>query len=577
MEDGLPLPNATHPMDAPIEQAPAAPVVAPTDPSPPQPAVPVHEAAPPQQQQQQQPAAEKASSDTQSEGDAPDGGAQKNIATAEAAAVDAPFPAATRPPSRAGATRRPGGGRGGITLGHLIDEGLLQPGIGVLSVEYKGMTQVADLTDDGVIRCVIGGNEMNFDSPSAFSIYLKRLVNPSRKADDGWKAVKYNGMLLEHYKMEFARMKYGGPPPKAEPPMAKRPRMTSSTLGGGAGAGGGGGGGVAPLVAPPSYPMPPVTIQGTGGGIQVYSNVDEVPIVPRPRRTARPPARLAALGVDDEHSLMPLEAYAPGTQPFSISVHNGAEITMDFHAHLSLHEVIGVLAGTFDPETKTITVEKAIPVKELPTENDSINVEMDPEAEFAARTECQKAGLKLVGWYHSHPTFPTKPSKIDVYNQVLQQHANRVEADGTEPYIAAIVGPFGKHLPDASASITWFQVEHTPGQLPTEGQSPEEAGCIPKELTTTTVFDESKQAELLRAPKNELQQLAKRYAPLPEAQDFDAPWRGGLTRRDKLAESLKKRLGGGGVDEKKIAEFGTSVIVSLMAVWSVYGNKSAAA
>jgi hypothetical protein len=34
---------------------------------------------------------------------------------------------------------------------------------------------------------------MYFDSPSAFSIYLKRLVNPTRKADDGWKTVKYAG------------------------------------------------------------------------------------------------------------------------------------------------------------------------------------------------------------------------------------------------------------------------------------------------------------------------------------------------------------------------------------------------
>ncbi len=41
---------------------------------------------------------------------------------------------------------------------------------------------------------------MLFDSPSAFSIYIKRLVNPTRKADDGWKAVKYQGrcVLLLH-------------------------------------------------------------------------------------------------------------------------------------------------------------------------------------------------------------------------------------------------------------------------------------------------------------------------------------------------------------------------------------------
>ena len=42
-------------------------------------------------------------------------------------------------------------------------------------------------------RCAaVGGpKERFFDSPSAFSVYLKRLVNPDRKADDGWKTVKY--------------------------------------------------------------------------------------------------------------------------------------------------------------------------------------------------------------------------------------------------------------------------------------------------------------------------------------------------------------------------------------------------
>ena len=44
-----------------------------------------------------------------------------------------------------------------------------------------------------LLHCTaVGGpKERFFDSPSAFSVYLKRLVNPDRKADDGWKTVKY--------------------------------------------------------------------------------------------------------------------------------------------------------------------------------------------------------------------------------------------------------------------------------------------------------------------------------------------------------------------------------------------------
>ena len=54
------------------------------------------------------------------------------------------------------------------------------------------------------------GQSLAFESPSAFSIYLKRLINPARKADDGWKTVKYDGKFLEHYKVELARRRFAG-------------------------------------------------------------------------------------------------------------------------------------------------------------------------------------------------------------------------------------------------------------------------------------------------------------------------------------------------------------------------------
>ena len=45
----------------------------------------------------------------------------------------------------------------------------------------------------GMVPAKVAGRDMLFESPSAFSIFLKRLINPARKADDGWKTVKYNG------------------------------------------------------------------------------------------------------------------------------------------------------------------------------------------------------------------------------------------------------------------------------------------------------------------------------------------------------------------------------------------------
>jgi hypothetical protein len=44
-----------------------------------------------------------------------------------------------------------------------------------------------------------------------------------------------------------------------------------------------------------------------------------------------------------------------GAQPFKVRVSAAAEVMMDLHAHLSLHEVIGILGGTWDPAARILT------------------------------------------------------------------------------------------------------------------------------------------------------------------------------------------------------------------------------
>lgn len=229
--------------------------------------------------------------------------------------------------------RRGGGGRSGlITLKLLIDEGFIKPGEDVLSVEYKGMSHTGTLLADGRIHTVINGKSLTFDSPSAFSIYLKRLVNPSRKADDGWKTVKYDGKLLEHFKGELARQKFGG-------------------------LGGGEGGSSADLEALGEHPRikRARTSAALPFSLSTSAMTHDEPFVPdRPRRVRRAHPRFAAIGVDDEHALQPLEGYGPGEQPFTVQVSPAALAMMDYHAHLCVNEVIGMLVGTVDLEEKKI-------------------------------------------------------------------------------------------------------------------------------------------------------------------------------------------------------------------------------
>lgn len=45
-----------------------------------------------------------------------------------------------------------------------------------------------------------------FKSPSAFSVYVKRKVNPGRKADDGWTSVKYKGEVLSAFRNQLEQL-----------------------------------------------------------------------------------------------------------------------------------------------------------------------------------------------------------------------------------------------------------------------------------------------------------------------------------------------------------------------------------
>ena len=67
------------------------------------------------------------------------------------------------------------------------------------------------------------------------------------------------------------------------------------------------------------------------------------------------------------------------------------------------------------------------------------NVEMDPTSELEVRTTIKEEGNIIVGWYHSHPTFPPDPSLVDLENQRTYQ---KLFAQGSEDGEGGIGGPF---------------------------------------------------------------------------------------------------------------------------------------
>ncbi|KAK9809210.1 hypothetical protein WJX72_011487 [[Myrmecia] bisecta] len=497
-------------------------------------------------------------------------------------------------PKKRAPTGKPRAG-GGLSLKLLIDEGILWPGENVLSVEYKATMTYASLTEEGKILCKINGEPMSFDSPSAFSIYLKRLVNPSRKADDGWKTVKFAGKFLEQYKLELARRRYGNGAPGAASQAGSMATTASGASDGGASAGVSGWSGedgppakkarldssLAKSQLKLKVPKPKSTTpkasfslhRPEANGHILHGEQSEY-ARGRPKRQVKAPSRLG-LNVEDPHQMVQPDKYsgtpgsgAAGAQPFRIEVSPAAQLMMDFHAHLNLNEIIGILGGTWHEEERVIRVHRAFPVRELQTEDDSINVEMDPEDEFAVREEIQqKHQLRCVGWYHSHPTFQTLPSIIDIHNQVTQQHAHRSEE--AEPYVAAIVGPYDKRLADAQSSLAWFYVEHPRGKLPTPEQDPMQAGCTAMALEVTTVEDQARDAGLLNLPQGEMHQLAKRYADQPTRAEMRDVWKEGITNIEKLKASLVTRLPASW-SQKLLREFFMKMEAVVMATWNVF-------
>ncbi|KAJ2804367.1 hypothetical protein H4R21_001668, partial [Coemansia helicoidea] len=293
--------------------------------------------------------------------------------------------------------------------------------------------------------------------------------------------------------------------------------------------------------------LPDATCVGDGEAVTVAGETTEpddkqVPLaspgrteyaMSRPRRSQ---ARSVALRYNDPHQMvrctpfagLPLSGVA-GSQPFRLVVHTNAQLEMDFHAHLMLSEVIGLLGGRWDAAARVLVVVRAFPCTALETSDAHTNVEMDPGSELVVRHQITDTGLRVVGWYHSHPTFRPDPSIIDIENQTAYQKLFRDGESAEEPFVGAIVGPYDPELPGPVSVFNWFWV----------GKSAVDRGH-PKRLAVETAPDcelsTGEQAILLQL-LDDTSALAHR-APLAEA------WRPASMelRSLKMAVSLAHRM-----------------------------------
>ena len=57
------------------------------------------------------------------------------------------------------------------------------------------------------------------------------------------------------------------------------------------------------------------------------------------------------------------------------------------------------------------------------------------------RERIAAAGLRVVGWYRTHPDFPSDPSVSDILTQEALQQVF-MDATGSQPFVGAIISPY---------------------------------------------------------------------------------------------------------------------------------------
>lgn len=73
-------------------------------------------------------------------------------------------------------------------------------------------------------------------------------------------------------------------------------------------------------------------------------------------------------------------------------------------------EACGVFVGERDGDLRRVTAVRRVPnVADAPR----VRYELDPEATLAVFDEAAATGMEVVGFYHSHPSGPGRPSTTD--------------------------------------------------------------------------------------------------------------------------------------------------------------------
>ncbi|XP_064646513.1 MPN domain-containing protein-like isoform X2 [Lineus longissimus] len=446
----------------------------------------------------------------------------------------------------------------GITLCMLMQDGIVEAGVGLLTISYLGKKFVGDLLPDGKIKFQENGEL--FNSPSAWAIHCKKIVNPTKKSGCGWASVKYKGRKLDAYKTTWFRKqnpesflnKVIQPPTSTRKPEGLSSKLealnnannlkngnSSTQSQNGDSEKNVNGDVVKPQngtkspesVSEESKKSPKEEKEKTAEPGEVLDLSMSGPYS-QPNATMRKSVKYTMLGRRelgrDTQTLVQCARFQDfgKLQPFTISFQTNSLLLMDYHCHLTTSEVVGYLAGKWDQNSQHLTIVQSFPCRcRLGDRESSVIVEEE------IRQNMERRGLTLVGWYHSHPECQADPSIKDIESQFEYQLCLKGMGSSYHPCIGVICSSYNPSRTEKSSKIRAFWVM-PPLELATIDYS------IPMEMSYNEIQDTHLSPEIV----NEMKWLTDFYRGAPDLIPFASPWQHTTTYLEKIKASLSKRL-----------------------------------
>ncbi|GFQ72333.1 MPN domain-containing protein [Trichonephila clavata] len=216
-------------------------------------------------------------------------------------------------------------------------------------------------------------------------------------------------------------------------------------------------------------------------------------------------------------------------QPFTVTIATNCLLLVDFHCHIIKNEVVGYLGGNWDIASHNLAVLQAFPCRSGLGDKDSA-----ARVEDEIRRSLERRHLSVVGWYHSHPTFPAQPTIKDVDSQMEYQITMKGDSDSSyTPCLGLICSPYDNQRPATEADYLAYWV------MPPPEHRPHEYGR-PMQMIYSIAHDSFLTQDLLM----EMRLISEYYRSTGEALDFNTSFanQGSSTYWEKLQSSLRTKL-----------------------------------